>query len=71
MRKKENNIPKSPLTLKVQSWRRKISIIATQITAALFLDRADDMLSEHAEVILRNEAWEEAKKRSETKRHII
>ena len=87
MRHRDNNIPKSPLTLKVQGWRKKIFAIAKAIrkeydvystsadksaavmyreylvTAALFLDRADDMLSEHAEVILRNGAWEEAKKK--------
>ena len=82
MRHRDNNIHKSPLTLKVQGWRKKISAMATEIrkeyddyftsadrsaavmyreyliTAVLFLNRADDMLSEHAEVILRNEALE-------------
>ena len=33
------------------------------ISAALFLDRADDMLAEHIDVIERHEAWEEAKAR--------
>lgn len=33
------------------------------IAAALFLERANDMLAEHQEVILRHEAWEDAQKR--------
>lgn len=32
-------------------------------TAANFLQRADEMLAEHIEVIERNEAWEEAQRR--------
>ena len=32
-------------------------------TAANFLDRANEMLAEHIEVIERNQAWEEAQKR--------
>ena len=33
------------------------------VTAANFLQRADEMLAEHLEVIERNEAWEEAQRR--------